>query len=144
LPDSYFSGEKMANSDWRLVDYHKPIDDEGQYPEHRIRSDNDLRDLLMSMIDGPARIVELYAPHNQCLRIGIGGNVAGVAWIKLPLIQTLLNTHPEAIVSVVFEIQGQPSALQSDELHRPEAILDLACYFYLHSRLPDALEWRRV
>ena len=126
-----------------LADYYESDVETEEFPEYVIHSEADLRSHLSSMIAGPPRIVELYSPQDEFLRIGIGGGFAGMAWIRLPVVQTLLSQRIEASSSVAFEIQGQPSTLRPEELHRPEDIVELACQFFLHSRLPEGLDWRQ-
>jgi hypothetical protein len=138
---------------WLLADYYEPVGEEEdenfpgvegevEFPEYEIYSESELSQRMISWIVGPSRIVELYSPQKDFLRIGIGGEFAGVAYIHLPNVHILLNADPEAPSSAEFEIQGQPSTLEADELHRPAVIIDLACYFYTHGRMPGELRWR--
>ena len=66
----------------------------------------------LSWRKGKPRIVELYSPTKEFLRIGIGGAFAGLAVINLPSIRILVNPGSIARGPISFDIQGQPSTLQ--------------------------------
>jgi hypothetical protein len=135
------TGDVMSTSLWRLADYYEPTGDDEEFPEYIIYSESELRQYLTNLAKKPPRIAELYSPHGDCLRIGIGGDFAGLAWIRNSEVKTLMASQAIAPTCVEFEIQGQPSTFRPDELHSPEVVMDVACYFFTHGTLPNSQRW---
>ncbi len=134
------------SDNWKLCDYYAPVGENQNFPEYIIHTEDELRKHLLSMVGKSSRIVELYPPSGQFLRVGIGGRFAGVALIAPPpprlRMKILLASESVAPRPVEFKIQGQPSILKPDELHNPITIIDLACYYFTHNGFPDGLVWR--
>jgi hypothetical protein len=127
---------------WRLADYYEPVGANEGFPEYLVSSEADLSHRLAELAKGKPRIVELYSPTEEFLRMGIGGAFAGLAVIKRTNIRILVSPGSTAPGPISFESQGQPSTLQPDELHDPGYVITLACRYFAESRLPDGLIWR--
>jgi hypothetical protein len=134
----------MDHTHWRLADYYQPIETEEEWAIYPIRSQEELRGHLHRLARQAPRVVELYPPADEFLRIGIGGQWAGLALIELPSLQITILMPPVLLTeqSVEFMIQGQPSTWHGDELHSPETLIELICNYYTHGRFPDGLDWR--
>lgn len=133
----------MSQLGWRLADYFDQFDDKDALPAP-VDSEAELRAQLERMVDLPPRVVELYSPDYDFLRIGIGGRYAGAAWVRLPTMKLLLAPQAAECESAAFSIQGGSCTLRSDELHSPREIIDLACDFYKTGKVkvPAGMAWR--
>jgi hypothetical protein len=140
----------MTDVEWRLVDYHEPVECESDPPSIPFASEEELRRVLFRFADSDRRIMELYPPGTpvtEFFRIGIGRGVAGVALMQRPKPgrvfepKFLIAQKPMGNEDVEFIMWGQPCALEPCQLHAPSNVIDVVCFYYTHRYLPPGLVW---
>jgi hypothetical protein len=130
--------------DWRLVDCLDPITVEDEQPETLISSECVLRQELERFQKRRPSIIQLHSPSREVLIIAIGGNLAGLRWMKWPMIENLkisVNPTPLTNESVEFREQGTDTGFRPRYLFCSEEVIEEVVYFFQHGKLSNRMEW---
>lgn len=133
---------------FKLVRY-VPSPQGGEYIpiETFVGSADELARELRSLTDGKPTFVDLLAPNEDVLVLGVGGPVATVAFGTLEMqregrqIGVAGTVGDEVSASVDFDACGTPSPITRDLLVRADEMLTIARYFFETGELHPEFTW---
>jgi hypothetical protein len=131
-------------SGWKLLDCAGPVTAAGDFPSIPIESAQQLRRELERFRQRSPSMVHLVSPQGETLAVGLGGEVAGLRWMKEPLANNFRMAIAREVVSphgMEFRYQGTDNGFRPRNLLPADEAVEAAVFFFLHHRLPESVAW---
>jgi hypothetical protein len=131
-------------TEWQLIDFAAPLEDDEESPRMAIHSEEQLREELRRCQGRRPAMIALMNPAGERLDIGIGGPWAGMQWTKPPHARTLklaLATGARSPAAIDFACEGASSGFRPEHLLPAGEAIEAAVHYFAHHRLPEWITW---
>lgn len=141
----------MSNqtAEWFLLDEFQPgpgIYDDEDRPQWPIRSEDELRSILMDLSQHPPRLLCLHNLSNCVLGIGIGGEYAIVQCPTPPPDSSVLVAYANVLRATstnYFRCGGIDTPFPPQHLLLVDEVIEIVVHFFRHQRLAPWVKWDR-